>query len=223
MSEETIYTRLSVIQRTLKVPKLRWNDFGKYHYRSGEDILEAVKLLLVEGECLLADDEPIMVGDWHYIKAVVSFNKNGEEIKATGFAKESDSKKGMDASQITGTASSYARKYAANALFCIDDTKDADTMDNRDQKQTMKNNSNQGNRGKYPAVRNNKQQETKDVQKRPFKEALDWLEKLQGKPPEVIEKSWLSAQVFLSNTYSADECEKLKVKYNELVSESLQK
>lgn len=208
MSEETIYTRLSEIQRTLKAPKGQYNSFGKYSYRSCEDILEGVKPLLREGETITFSDKPCLIGDWHYIEATASFNRNHESISVTGYARESETKKGMDASQITGTASSYSRKYAANALLCIDDTKDADTQDNRGQGQQKK---------------DQKPTEKKATQKRPFKEALDWLEKLQGKPPEVIEKSWLSAQVFLGNTYSAEECEVLKVKYNKLVSESLQK
>lgn len=116
------------IQSKLVAPKGQWNKFGGYAYRSAEDILNAVKPLLAENEATLTlTDEPILVGDWHYIKATATFKASDEEQTVTGYARESESKKGMDCSQITGTASSYARKYALNGLFLIDDNKDADT------------------------------------------------------------------------------------------------
>ena len=120
---------LSEIQFELKAPKGQFNKFGHYAYRSTEDILKAVKPLLKKfGDDLSLSDEPVLVGDWHYIKAIAVFtDKDGKQTKSTGFARESATKKGMDESQITGTASSYARKYALNGLFLIDDTKDADT------------------------------------------------------------------------------------------------
>lgn len=216
MAEETeiIYTRLSEIQRELKAPKTQWNSFGKYFYRSCEDIVEGVKPLLQKGETLTFSDKPCIIGDWHYIEATASFNRNALSVSTTGYAREPETKKGMDDSQISGTASSYARKYAANGLFGIDDTKDADTQDNRGQ----------GAQVKKPQGQNKQQDKKKQTPGgRPFKEALTWLEGLRGKPPEVIEKSWLSAQVFLGNTYSAEELATLKVKYQKLVSESLQK
>lgn len=117
------------IQSQLKAPKSKYNSFGKYNYRSCEDILEAVKPLLKEHDCTLTiRDEIIMVGSRYYVKANVTImNKDGKTITGTGLAREDDEKKGMDGCQITGTASSYARKYALNGLFLIDDTKDADT------------------------------------------------------------------------------------------------
>ena len=120
---------LLLIQAELKVPKNQRNTFGNYNYRSCEDILTAVKPLLVKyGDQLHLDDDLVLIGDRFYIKATAKFkSKDGEITEAHGFAREADSKKGMDASQITGTASSYARKYALNGLFLIDDTKDADT------------------------------------------------------------------------------------------------
>lgn len=120
---------LSEVQFELKAPKGQFNKFGHYAYRSTEDILKAVKPLLKKfGDDLSLSDEPVLVGDWHYIKAIAVFtDKDGKQTKSTGFARESATKKGMDESQITGTASSYARKYALNGLFLIDDTKDADT------------------------------------------------------------------------------------------------
>lgn len=119
---------LIAIQKELKAPKGRFNRFGKYNYRSCEDILEAVKPLCHKNKCVLTlSDKPVEVGDWHYIEATATLRTPSGEISVTASARESGSKKGMDESQITGTASSYARKYALNGLFNIDDTKDADT------------------------------------------------------------------------------------------------
>lgn len=121
---------LQVIQSKLKAPKGNYNSFGKYKYRSAEDILEAVKPLLNEENCILTlSDEIVQVGDRYYIKATCTLvNSDGQIVETSALAREEDTKKGMDASQITGTASSYARKYALNGLFCIDDTKDADAL-----------------------------------------------------------------------------------------------
>ena len=134
---------LQKIQTELKAPKNQENKFGGYKYRSCEDILEAVKPLLDKyNATLTVADDIITLGNTEkdgqcrfYIKATATlFDSEGGEILAqtTAFAREPVSKKGMDDSQITGSASSYARKYALNGLFCIDDTKDADTMDNRE-------------------------------------------------------------------------------------------
>ena len=118
------------IQNELKAPKGQFNSFGRYKYRSCEDILEAVKPLLHKYSCSLnISDEVVMVGDRFYIKATATLRKDtGEVVSASAaYAREDESKKGMDGAQVTGAASSYARKYALNGLFCIDDTKDADT------------------------------------------------------------------------------------------------
>ncbi|MBO5854926.1 MAG: ERF family protein [Bacteroidales bacterium] len=117
------------IQSKLKAPKGQYNSFGKYKYRSCEDILEAVKPLLKENNCTLTiADDIMLVGDRFYVKAIVTLkNSNGETVTTTAFAREEESKKGMDGSQVTGASSSYARKYALNGMFCIDDTKDSDT------------------------------------------------------------------------------------------------
>jgi ERF superfamily len=120
--------KLNDIQQKLKAPKSQYNSFGKYHYRNAEDILEAVKPLL--GAAILTlSDEIVSVGDRYYIKTTASFdNQDGKEpVSVTAFAREAFDRKGMDDSQITGAASSYARKYALNGLFLIDDTKDADS------------------------------------------------------------------------------------------------
>lgn len=129
MENTSIYAALASVQSELKAPKGQFNKFGGYNYRSCEDILEAVKPLLKKsGLFLQLSDEPVMVGDWHYIKATATIaDFSGNQIICTAYAREPLDKKGMDDSQITGTASSYARKYALNGLFCIDDTKDADT------------------------------------------------------------------------------------------------
>jgi len=123
-------SKLSEIQQRLKAPKGQTNNFGKYKYRSCEDILEAVKPLL-DGAYIIIDDELVMVGDRYYVKATVQFTDDTvqphQKVSVTAYARESETKKGMDPSQITGAASSYARKYALNGLLLIDDTKDADT------------------------------------------------------------------------------------------------
>ena len=128
--------KLQAIQQELKAPKGQENKFGGYRYRSCEDIMEAVKPLLDKNNAILTiADDIVLVGDRFYVKAtaILADSETGEQIaQTTAFARESITKKGMDDSQITGAASSYARKYALNGLFCIDDTKDADTMDNRD-------------------------------------------------------------------------------------------
>ena len=116
------------IQNELKCPKDQYNSFGKFSYRSCEQILEAVKLLLQSHNVLLSlSDDIVAVNGEAYIKATATVSKGDESISVTAFAREAKDKKGMDASQMTGTASSYARKYALSGLFLIDDTKDADT------------------------------------------------------------------------------------------------
>lgn len=130
MAGKQIYSALMAVQRDLKAPKGQQNKFGNYKYRSAEDIIEAVKPLLNENGLILnMTDDVVMVGERIYIKATVSVIDvaNGDTVTTTALARESAVKKGMDDSQVTGTASSYARKYALNGLFAIDDTKDADT------------------------------------------------------------------------------------------------
>jgi len=125
--------KLSQIQSEVKAPKGQFNSFGKYHYRSCEDIVEAVKPILNKhGFALLLTDEVTEVGGRVYVRATATITDGKESYAATAFAREEETKKGMDASQITGTASSYARKYALNGLFAIDDTKDADTKSPKD-------------------------------------------------------------------------------------------
>ena len=124
-----MYNKIINIQQKLKAPKTQRNNFGNYNYRSCEDILEAVKPLLEENKCFLViTDEIINLGNRYYVKATAKLiNDDGALIaENNGIAREEESKKGMDGSQITGASSSYARKYALNGLFGIDDTKDSD-------------------------------------------------------------------------------------------------
>lgn len=126
----TVFEKLSAVQTELKAPKGQYNSYGKFNYRSCEDILEAVKPLCVANKALvMISDKVEQIGERFYIKAFVTFRdlESDAEIVATAYAREDESKKGMDGSQVTGATSSYARKYALNGLFCIDDTKDADT------------------------------------------------------------------------------------------------
>ena len=130
---------LVTIQQKLKAPKGQYNTFGKYKYRSCEDILESVKPVLAETKCTLTlSDEMIAVGDRIYVKATVTLtNDKGEKEVTTAFAREEETKKGMDGSQITGASSSYARKYALNGLFCIDDAKDSDSTNTHGKEETQ--------------------------------------------------------------------------------------
>src|SRR5699024_2670365 len=131
---QNLTQKLLNVQRDLKAPKGQYNSFGKYKYRSAEDILEAVKPINVRNGILLTiTDEPILIGEWHYIKASATVTDGVDNLTVTAYARESETKKGQDLSQITGTASSYARKYALNGLYLIDDTKDADTDEYRNQ------------------------------------------------------------------------------------------
>lgn len=126
----TKYEKLLSVQSRLKAPKSQRNDFGKYNYRNCEDILEAVKPILAEIKAvIILRDELVMIGSRYYVKATATFidAETGEAVENTAFAREEETKKGMDGSQITGASSSYARKYALNGLLAIDDTKDSDT------------------------------------------------------------------------------------------------
>lgn len=156
----TIYEKLAKIQSTLKAPKSQYNSFGKYYYRSCEDILEAVKPLLAEAKATLTiGDELELVGNRYYVKATVRFIdlETDAQIMNTAYAREDDTKKGMDGSQVTGASSTYARKYALNGLFCIDDTKDADATNGMpDQENSQK--------GKGGQKQSNQQRDTRDMQ-----------------------------------------------------------
>lgn len=128
-----IHEKLQQVQSDLKAPKNQYNKFGGYNYRNCEDIQEAVKpLLKAVKAALVVGDELVLIGDRYYIKATARFIdcESGETVENTAYAREEQEKKGMDVSQVTGSTSSYARKYALNGLFCIDDVKDADNQNN---------------------------------------------------------------------------------------------
>lgn len=126
----TFQQKVVAVQSELKAPKGQYNSFGKYNYRSCEDILEGVKPLLNKyGLYLTIDDAVELIGDRYYIKATATLFDGDNCISTAAYARESLDKKGMDSSQVTGATSSYARKYALNGLLCIDDTKDADSVE----------------------------------------------------------------------------------------------
>lgn len=130
----TIYEKLAAIQVKLNAPKKQYNSYGRYNYRSCEDILEGLKPHLEETKtAVTVNDEIVLIGERYYVKATATLHdcESDKSVSNTAYAREELTKKGMDASQITGSTSSYARKYALNGLFCIDDVKDADTRDNR--------------------------------------------------------------------------------------------
>jgi len=131
-----IYEKLMIVQQTLKAPKNQFNSFGKYHYRSCEDILEGLKPCLKEVKAAVTiDDEIVEMGGRVYVKATAHFHdaETGEMITNTAYAREPETKTGMDLAQLTGATSSYARKYALNGLFMIDDNKDADTDESKNE------------------------------------------------------------------------------------------
>lgn len=131
----SIFAKLLKVQVNLKAPKGQFNNFGKYKYRSCEDIVEAVKpILSAQGLTMTMSDDLVLIGNRYYIKATVTVIdvQSGDKHEVTAFAREEENKKGMDGSQITGASSSYARKYALNGMFAIDDTKDSDATNSGD-------------------------------------------------------------------------------------------
>lgn len=190
-SQVVLNQRVGDIQHKLKAPKGQYNSFGKYNYRSCEDVLEGVKPLLKEHNlALLIDDEIVQIGERYYVKATAKITDGREIVSATAYAREPDTKKGMDESQITGATSSYARKYALNALLCIDDTKDADTMDNSKKPvqqtqetvynwQTLKARATQGGISedelKHYLKETLKVNESKDMTQEHYQQAFNWV------------------------------------------------
>lgn len=127
-----IQKKLMVVQQELKAPKSQYNEFNKFNYRNAEDILEAVKpILAAQGLTLVLSDEMQYIGQRYYIKATATLSDGEDEITATAYAREDESRAGMSESQVTGCSSSYARKYCLNGLFCIDDGKDSDSFNNK--------------------------------------------------------------------------------------------
>lgn len=145
----TVQEKLLHIQQNLKAPKNQYNSFGDYHYRNCEDILEALKPLLAEVKAvILIRDDVVLIGDRFYIKATATLQdaESQDNISNTAYARETEQKPKMDAAQITGSCSSYARKYALNGLFCIDDAKDPDTQKPPEPQEPKGNNRQQGSK-----------------------------------------------------------------------------
>ncbi|MCE0615281.1 ERF family protein [Clostridioides difficile] len=141
METNNVYIKLVNIQSTLKAPKSQFNSFGKYNYRSCEDILEGLKPILKEEKALvILDDNIVQIGNRFYVEATATLidAETGEKISVKALAREDETKKGMDLAQVTGSVSSYARKYALNGLFCIDDTKDSDATNKHGNEQKKK-------------------------------------------------------------------------------------
>ena len=149
-----IYKKLLNIQAELKAPKNQYNSFGKYHYRSCEDILESLKPVLAKHQAAVTiSDEIVLIGDRYYVKATATLIdvEKGDKVEVSAYAREDEQKKGMDASQLTGSTSSYARKYALNGLFAIDDTKDSDATNKHNTEQI---DGSKGDKGKQAMVDN---------------------------------------------------------------------
>lgn len=183
--------KIVAIQSEVKAPKGQYNSFGKYNYRSCEDILEGVKPLLAKhGLVLTIRDSIELIGDRYYVKATATITDGKEQLSTDAYARESLDKKGMDASQVTGATSSYARKYALNGLLAIDDTKDADTMDNSKKPaqqtqetvynwQTLKARATQGGISeddlKHYLKETLKVNESKDMTQELYQQAFNWV------------------------------------------------
>lgn len=189
----TLQEKLVIIQSELKAPKRQFNSFSNYSFRSCEDILTAVKPLLhAEGLTVGLSDELINIGDRYYVKAEAIISDGTEFIKTYAYARECETKKGMDEAQITGSASSYARKYALNGLFAIDDTQDPDHADNRKQAVVSKPTQSVVKDSKYITdaqvklllARSRDYSKYDDRQK-----IIDWFEFTTGKKPNEILKA----------------------------------
>lgn len=199
-----ILEKLNIIQSKLKAPKGQYNKFGNYAYRSCEDILEALKPLLAQTKTVLTIKDDIeFIGDRYYLRAICTLHdaESGEKIENAAYARETESKKGMDAAQITGSVSSYARKYALNGLFAIDDTKDSDTNENY--KQTRNTQANKQSNGQQAIdiskVRNEIAQTLK-AKNYDFNKFVEYLKKTYG--VEKIENLPVEKLMELKNTVS---------------------
>ena len=195
--QSSIFVTLQSIQQSLVAPKGQYNSFGKYSYRSAEDILEALKPILQEHDAvLILQDGIVQIGDRYYVEATATLYAVGETIGTTAYAREDDSKKGMDGSQVTGAASSYARKYALNGLFMIDDNKDPDTdeyhkqnsqADRTSQKPAQKTNSKQEQPTNAPAKSNGAKTLT-GAQAKAIRTELKNMAEATGSPAATIGK-----------------------------------
>lgn len=179
-----ILEKLNIIQSKLKAPKGQYNKFGNYAYRSCEDILEALKPLLAQTKTVLTIKDDIeFIGDRYYLRAICTLHdaESGEKIENSAYARETESKKGMDAAQITGSVSSYARKYALNGLFAIDDTKDSDTNENYKQtKNTQANKQGNNPQGVNISKVRNEIAQTLKAKNYDFNKFVEYLKKTYG-------------------------------------------
>lgn len=179
-----ILEKLNIIQSKLKAPKGQYNKFGNYAYRSCEDILEALKPLLAQTKTVLTIKDDIeFIGDRYYLRAICTLHdaESGEKIENSAYARETESKKGMDAAQITGSVSSYARKYALNGLFAIDDTKDSDTNENYKQtKNTQANKQGNSPQGVNISKVRNEIAQTLEAKNYDFNKFVEYLKKTYG-------------------------------------------
>ena len=186
-----ITTILSTIQKNLKAPKNQFNKFGGYNYRSCEDILEALKPITADlGAAVTIEDEIVFIGNRFYVKATATLHFEAETLSVSAYAREAETKKGMDESQITGATSSYARKYALNGLFAIDDNKDADSTNThgKDEKPSTApskaNDNGMGNLAPAPAAKPQAKPQTvtEPVESKPAY--------AEGKNPYLIDDAW---------------------------------
>ena len=205
-----IIEALNKIQSELKAPKNQRNNFGGYNYRSCEDIMEAVKPLLSKyGVVLTVCDDMVCVGNRIYVKATATLTDGEDSITNSAFAREAEIKKGMDESQITGAASSYARKYALNGLFCIDDTKDADATNTH------------GKDEKTPAE---KAKETREANKKAFEERFDKMYKWAKGQPKwsyAIEEQFNEViKEAIDKNYEQEKCKEMLAIFEELEKDS---
>lgn len=190
---ETLRKKLLNIQRDLKAPKGQYNNFGKYSYRNAEDIMEALKPLLVDNKtiCYCKDDYIEHIGERYYLVATIVFAdiETDEEITVKARAREEETKKGMDGSQITGAASSYARKYALSGLFLIDDNKDADSNEYQQQKKQQQKQG-QSNQQQQPnnsqAQQQNQVRYIDNIQYREILKTVEEFATVKGAPVDVV-------------------------------------
>ena len=217
----TIYKKLLNIQRDLKAPKGQYNNFGKYSYRNAEDIMEALKPLLVENNAItyVEDDTIEYIGERYYLVATISFVdvETGEKITVKARAREEENKKGMDGSQITGAASSYARKYALSGLFLIDDNKDADSNEyhkqNDQQKPKQQGQQQQGNQ------KGQEQNQVRYIDNIQYQEIIKNVEEfatIKGAPFDTVAN-------FVLSKYQIDDFHKVPVDGYNIVMEYLTK
>lgn len=191
----TIYKKLLNIQRDLKAPKGQYNNFGKYSYRNAEDIMEALKPLLVENNAItyVEDDTIEYIGQRYYLVATISFVdvETGEKITVKARAREEENKKGMDGSQITGAASSYARKYALSGLFLIDDNKDADSNEYHKQNDQQKSKQ----QGQQQAQEQNQVRYIGNDQYQEINDLISDIAKIKGMPFDTLANYVLSEKL----------------------------